>query len=135
MKKTLAEGPPHALFSEQSNMRPLLFGSSIFENRTCVKALQPAALIYIPETNNLSRCSATVAGNPQTRMVAKREQRAKKGMGSTTTCGGGGYTPNNRCRPEAPLTSLPKLTPVKNDEHRKGEGERRNKTRLKKKKS
>lgn len=24
------------------------------------------------------------------------------------------YTPNNRCRPEAPLTSLPKLTPVKN---------------------
>lgn len=26
------------------------------------------------------------------------------------------YTPNNRCRPEAPLTSLPKLTPVKNVE-------------------
>lgn len=47
---------------------------------------------------------------------------------------GGGYTPNNRCRPEAPLTSLPKLTPVKNDEDRKGEGERRNKTRFKKKK-
>lgn len=46
---------------------------------------------------------------------------------------GEGYTPNNRCRPEAPLTSLPKLTPVKNDEDRKGEGERGNKTRLKKK--
>lgn len=48
--------------------------------------------------------------------------------------GGGGYTPNKRCRPEAPLTSLTKLTPVKNDENRKGEGERRNKTRFKKKK-
>lgn len=45
----------------------------------------------------------------------------------------GSYTPNNRCRPEAPLTSLPKLTPVKNDEDRKREGERRNKTRFKKK--
>lgn len=49
--------------------------------------------------------------------------------------GGGGYTPNNRCRPEAPLTSLTKLTPVKNDEDRKGEGGRRNKTRFKKNKS
>lgn len=31
----------------------------------------------------------------------------------------GVYTPNNRCRPEAPLTSLPKLTPVKNVEDRR----------------
>lgn len=70
-------------------------------------------------------------------MVVKWEQRAKKAMGSTTKCrgGGGGYTPNNRCRPEAPLTSLTKLTPVKNDEDRKGEGGRRNKTRFKKNKS
>lgn len=38
----------------------------------------------------------------------------------------GVYTPNNRCRPEAPLTSLPKLTPVKNveEERRVEEGEK-----------
>lgn len=37
------------------------------------------------------------------------------------------YTPNNRCRPEAPLTSLPKLTPVKNveeEDSRDGEEEK-----------
>lgn len=36
------------------------------------------------------------------------------------------YTPNNRCRPEAPLTSLPKLTPVKNvgEDSGRGEGEK-----------
>lgn len=36
------------------------------------------------------------------------------------------YTPNNRCRPEAPLTSLPKLTPVKNveEDRRVEEGEK-----------
>lgn len=35
------------------------------------------------------------------------------------------YTPNKRCRPEAPLTSLPKLTPVKNvgEDRRDGGGE------------
>lgn len=35
------------------------------------------------------------------------------------------YTPNNRCRPGTPLTSLPKFTPVKNVEDRRaGEGEK-----------
>lgn len=44
-------------------------------------------------------------------------------MGSTTECRV--YTPNKRCRPEAPLTSLPKLTPVKNVEEDRREGGRR----------
>lgn len=90
MKKTLAEGPPHALLSEQSNMRPLLFGSSIFENRTCVKALQPAALIYIPETNNLSRCSATVAGNPQQGRWPNGNRERRKEWAALPR--GGGFT-------------------------------------------
>lgn len=69
-----------------------------------------------------------------TKMV-KQQRTAKNRMAALLRVGGGGYTPNNRCRPEAPLTSLTKLTPVKNDENRKGEEERRNKTRFKKKKS
>lgn len=40
----------------------------------------------------------------QTAVESKKKEKA------------GLYTPNNRCRPEAPLTSLPKLTPVKNVE-------------------
>lgn len=44
-------------------------------------------------------------------------------MGSTTESWV--YTPNNRCRPEAPLTSLPKLTPVKNVEDNRRVGGRR----------
>lgn len=56
--------------------------------------------------------------------VVKQRQRQKRGGGSATECGV--YTPNNRCRPEAPLTSLPKLTPVKNveEDRRVGKGEK-----------
>ena len=44
----------------------------------------------------------------------------------------GVYTPNNRCRPEAPLTSLPKLTPVKNVEDRRvGEEEKEEQHKIK----
>lgn len=68
-----------------------------------------------------------------TMMVVRQQRTAKNRMAALLRVGGGGYTPNNRCRPEAPLTSLTKLTPVKSDENRKGEGERRNKTRFKKK--
>lgn len=55
-----------------------------------------------------------------------REQRRERA---------GLYTPNNRCRPEAPLTSLPKLTPVKNvgEDSRRGEGEKGRTTKDKKK--
>lgn len=41
-------------------------------------------------------------------------------MGGATECRV--YTPNKRCRPEAPLTSLPKLTPVKNVEEDRRDG-------------
>lgn len=68
-----------------------------------------------------------------TKMMVKQQRTAKSRMAALLRFGGGSYTPNNRCRPEAPLTSLTKLTPVKNDENRKGEWERRNKTRFKKK--
>lgn len=59
--------------------------------------------------------------------VTKQRQREKRG--SATECWV--YTPNNRCRPEAPLTSLPKLTPVKNveEDRRDGEGEEEEKGR------
>lgn len=43
-----------------------------------------------------------------------QRQKEKNGVIGCTKCGV--YTPNNRCRPEAPLTSLPKLTPAKNAE-------------------
>ncbi len=54
-------------------------------------------------------------------MVVKQQQREKRELGSTTECRV--YTPNNSCRPEAPLTSLPKLTPVKNVEEDRRVGE------------
>lgn len=48
------------------------------------------------------------------------EWRKEKGV-RTVLLAYGIYTPN-RCRPEAPLTSLPKLTPVKNlEDRRRGE--------------
>ena len=68
-------------------------------------------------------------------MVVKQWQREgeKRGVGSATESGV--YTPNNRCRPEAPLTSLPKLTPVKNveEDRRAGEEEKGRTTQDKKK--
>lgn len=54
--------------------------------------------------------------------TATESKKKKRGVGSTTESWV--YTPNNRRRPEAPLTSLPKLTPVKNveDNNRVGGG-------------
>ena len=76
--------------------------------------------------------SETYRVNPTNGMAAKwsNRDRRKRGVGSATKCEV--YTPNNRCRPEAPLTSLPKLTPVKNvkEDRRGGEGgDRKNNTR------
>lgn len=50
---------------------------------------------------------------------SSREKRHE--WGALTSAGV--YTPNNRCRPEAPLTSLTKLTPVKNVEEDKEVGD------------
>ena len=100
-------------------------GDLLWRIRNLCEPQQPAALIYITETNNLSRCSATAAAeNPQLKgwSNGKKEQR-KEGAALPSVKVGGVYTPNNRCRPEAPLTSLPKLTPVNNEEDRKGGGE------------
>lgn len=55
------------------------------------------------------------------------DSHRKKRVGSTTESWV--YTPNNRCRPEAPLTSLPKLTPVKNvEDNRRVGGEEKGRT-------
>lgn len=59
--------------------------------------------------------AAITASRPRWRSHSGREQRRERA---------GLYTPNNRCRPEAPLTSLPKLTPVKNVGEDSGERER-----------
>lgn len=95
------------------------------------------ALVCNLEANVLGRCSATAAGtHSHTNIVARwwsnsgREQREEW----AALLSAGVYTPNNRCRPEAPLTSLPKLTPVKNveEDRRVGEGEKGRTTQEKK---
>lgn len=92
--------------------------------RTCARHQLPAltaALVCSLEASFQRRCSASAAGARSHDSV--REQRRERA---------GLYTPNNRCRPEAPLTSLPKLTPVKNvgeDSGEKGRGKRKNNKR------
>lgn len=86
--------------------------------------LQPGSLevckleCYHNHTNIMARWWSSISG------------KERRGVGSATESRV--YTPNNRCRPEAPLTSLPKLTPAKNveEDRRVGEGgERKNNTR------
>lgn len=126
------ESPLHAFSSPQSKMRPLSFGSPI------LKTTEPVLNLC-----NQQHCSTSEKPTTWADATLLRQWTHGKGGGQTGTetrdkngqhyqTSGEGYTPNNRCRPEAPLTSLPKLTPAKNDEDRKGEGERRNKTRFKK---
>lgn len=106
-----------------------------------------AALICNLETNavvNLPAFKAepqqallrTASRSPQpyqyrSKMVVKQWRKEKEGERGSAATECRVYTPNNRCRP-APLTSLPKLTPVKNvEEDRRvgGGGERKNNTR------
>lgn len=110
-------------------MRHLSFLYHCARDGACVKSLQPAALISILKPSNLRRCSL----NPQ-RVYDEgqkaTERRERNGQHYQVP---GCYTPNNRCRTEAPLTSLPKLTPVKNDEDSKGEGGKEEQNKIKKK--
>lgn len=91
-----------------------------------------AALVGSLAADQTRRCSVAAAGAHSHDSVmagwmshSGTEQRKERA---------GLYTPNNRCRPEAPLTSLPKLTPVKNVGRTvgRGGGEREEQQKIKK---
>lgn len=101
--------------------------------RSCARQLLPAliaALVCSLAASVQRRSSATAAEARSHHSVmagwrshsGRKQRRERAGL----------YTPNNRCRPEAPLTSLPKLTPVKNvreDSRERGRGKRKNNKR------